>query len=434
MTNKKIFSNILSLGVVQIADYVIPLIAIPFLMRVIGIENYGYVALVQALSVSLLVVADYGFNFSATRLVAVQKDDFNRLSQTFWSIQAVKFLIFLLLAAVVAGIYLYSHIFIQNPKHIIFFAALLPLIGTVFYPIWLFQGLELIKQSAIIFLIVRFILLGLIFIFVKSEDDFLLAGVLLLAGSPVAGLVCSIIIVQSKRLGFYIPTWKDIIFQFRDGWHIFLASASSNLYRSANSLVIGVVLGPVSVAYYSVAEKVVKAFQEFTRPLVQATFPRVSYLASHDPQQAMGILKKLLLGVVLVTFSGLVVLTVFSPEIVKIISGHEQPEIVFLLRIMSVIPVIGGINSVLGVQSLLPFKLNNYFSRFVIRTGIFSGLIIFPMVALLGTVGASLSYLFSELFLLVALLRFHASNGISILKEQVDIDRLNMIKNKSVNS
>ena len=53
--------NVSALGVMQIANYVVPLLLLPFLARQLGIEAFGVVAITFASIQLVMVLTDYGF-------------------------------------------------------------------------------------------------------------------------------------------------------------------------------------------------------------------------------------------------------------------------------------------------------------------------------------------------------------------------------------
>ena len=64
---KNLLKNGTSLGIVQLSNYILPLITLPYLARVLGPDYFGLVMMAQATMIYLTLLTDYGFNLSATQ-------------------------------------------------------------------------------------------------------------------------------------------------------------------------------------------------------------------------------------------------------------------------------------------------------------------------------------------------------------------------------
>ena len=84
-----LITNFCSLSALQIIGYVFPLITLPYLSRVVGIENFGEIAFATAVIAYFQAVVDWGFNVTATRDVARIKSDKAEVSriysEVFWA-------------------------------------------------------------------------------------------------------------------------------------------------------------------------------------------------------------------------------------------------------------------------------------------------------------------------------------------------------------
>jgi PST family polysaccharide transporter len=64
---KRLLSNFFSLSVLQGLNYLFPLITMPYLTRVLGMDKYGLVSYAAVIISYFQMVTDYGFNLSATK-------------------------------------------------------------------------------------------------------------------------------------------------------------------------------------------------------------------------------------------------------------------------------------------------------------------------------------------------------------------------------
>src|SRR5579875_1399634 len=86
----RLVKNTASLFVVQITTYAAPLIVLPYLSRVLSTDHFGLIAYANNLNFYFLTLVDYGFNLSATRRIAIHKDEPETISKIFSAVMAAK--------------------------------------------------------------------------------------------------------------------------------------------------------------------------------------------------------------------------------------------------------------------------------------------------------------------------------------------------------
>ena len=141
--NRSLFNNFIALFILQLINYALPLLILPFLTQKLGPSNYGKIAWAQYAIQYLIIFTDYGFNFSATRLVSVNRNDKNYLHSVFSSVMFIKLFLLIISYGLLLGWILFSdfgkqEIFLLN-------ISFLMVAGSVITPLWLFQGLEKMK-------------------------------------------------------------------------------------------------------------------------------------------------------------------------------------------------------------------------------------------------------------------------------------------------
>ena len=75
-TNSKVLlENFFSLSILQSANYLLPLVTLPYLTRVIGVELFGEFAVAAAIIIYFQTFVSFGFDYTATRNIAKVQSD-----------------------------------------------------------------------------------------------------------------------------------------------------------------------------------------------------------------------------------------------------------------------------------------------------------------------------------------------------------------------
>ena len=394
---KPLFESLISLYVLNGINLILPLITIPYLLRVVGAANYGLYSFIYVIIQYALLVTNYGFDFSATKQIAQSKENSEKISSIYHAVIASRILL-----AVFSVLLLYvSTLFFFNPlqKKLLFLGFGI-IVGEIFIPVWLFQGLEKMRFLTLTNVISKLIFTILIFVIIKSPDDFQYIILLNACGSIAAGVLSTVIVYRYLKVGFSMPNFSEIKIQFKEGFAIFGSTLGMNLYRNSNIFILGLFVSDAAVGVYAAVEKVIKAIQSIASPIAQAFFPHLSSRFSQlSIRESITVLMKVVKKVTLLLLALSVLTFVASPIIAKIIGGQELVQGIPLIRIMSMVILFGGINYFLGIVGLINFNRQKEFFMSVIIAGVFSVLFLLITVHFWGNVAAAWSMVLSEVVL-----------------------------------
>ncbi len=391
---RRLVENTASLYVLQAANLLLPLVTIPYLLRVLGPERYGLIAFSQAFAAYFAVVTDYGFNLSATQRVAMVRDDPRALNDTFNAVLATKLLLLGLSAAVAAGVVGAVPRF--RAEWAVFGASFLSVVGGMLFPLWLFQGMERMKLVTGVHVAARAATTVGLFVLVRDEGDYVVCALVQAAGVLVAGALALGLVRSVAPVRLEVPAAARIREQLSDGWHLFLSTAAVSLYTTTNTFVLGLLVGNTAVGYFSAAEKLVKAGQAALSPVTQAIYPHVSATVARSREAALAFLHRVLRWLGAGTFAVSLAMLVLSAPVVHLLYGAEFRPTVVVLRWMAFLPFVGAVGNVYGVQTMLTFGMKREFSRIVFGAGLLNLALLMALAPRFGAAGAAAAVLATE--------------------------------------
>lgn len=402
--NTSVGRNILSLYALQIANYILPLFTIPYLVRVLGPEKFGAVAFGQSFIAYFVLIINYGFNWSATRKISVQRDDREAVSKTainVWTAKAllcgISFLVLLGLVQVIPKF---------RDASTLLFVLYGTAAGNVLFPTWLFQGLERMVPISVINLVVRSLATIGVFVFIHQPSDYMIYAGLLSFQWLGAGLLAVIVAYRNLSLCFALPTWKGVWHVLVEGWVLFLSMGMVSFYTIGNTFILGILTNNTVVGYYSAAEKLVKAVSGLLGPISQAVYPRVSRLASTSKAQALIWGRGLLLVMGGLGLSLSVLLWIGAPSIILIFLGSQYESSVPVIRILAPLPFLIAFSNVLGIQILFPFHHEKAVLKMVFVAGIINLFLAVLFAPRWHASGMALAVVISELFVSTAYMAY----------------------------
>ena len=396
--NKKVVENFFSLSILNALNVVLPLLTLPYILHVVGKANYGAYSYVYAIVQYVILFSTYGFNFSATKQISQSRDDVVAVTRIYNAVTACKGLIALVLSI---GLLLMSRwVFRDSVGAWMFIYGLGMVVGDVFTPVWLFQGMEKMKFMTIVNASSKILFTILIFLLVRVSDDYQLLIFLNSCGYLLAGGLSLILVRRQFHLRLHLSTWKDICIQLKEGSAVFGSTFGMNLYRNANIIILKQFVADDVVGVYSAAEKVVKGFQSLISPAAQALFPHLSLRFKGQPvNEQMRLLRKVSLPFTAVVVAITIGVYLFAPLISDILCGKEFVACVPLIRIMTLVILFGEVNYLVGIVGLINMDGQRYFFQSVIVTGIFSVVFMLLMTPVWGGKAAAWAMSLSEMLL-----------------------------------
>ena len=397
--SKKISANFMYLSILQGMNLILPLITFPYLVRVLGIENFGLLMFAQAFIVYFTMIVDYGFNLSGIREVSSNRNNKSKLIKIFSSIMIARFILALVGLIFLTIIVFSFEKFSQNWE--LYYLTFGIVIGTALFPTWFFQGMEKMKYITVLTVIAKLIFTLSIFLFVTTEKDFIYVPLINSLGFIFVGIISLFIIFKDFDMRIKFQKWKRIKIQFIKGWHVFISKISINLYGATNTFILGIFTTDAIVGYYAIAEKVVRIITSLFAPFYQTIYPHVVNIIKKPKNEAAQFLKRVFkysLGISTIVFLLSISLGEFS---FLLVFGEEAKNSINIFYILSPLIIILPMAYLFFNVILLSYKLDKYFSKLYIIGAITNLSMIFILFQFLEEkiVAVSLSLLITELII-----------------------------------
>jgi PST family polysaccharide transporter len=401
---KRLFSNFISLSVLQAANYLLPLITLPYLVRVLGPEKYGLVSFAQAFVTYFMILTDYGFNLSATREISINRDNKKKVSEIFSSVMTIKagllIVSFMLMSIIVFSFGKFSR---DWPIYYLTFGMVL---GQFLFPVWFFQGMERMKYITVLNITAKLIFTVAIFVFVHHMEDFLYVPLLNTLGYLVAGVLSFFIIKKNFNISFNYQNFKTIKYYLIDGWTIFLSRVYLSLYTTTNVFLLGIFCGNLSVGYYTIVEKIVLAIGGVFEPINQVIYPYLAKKYQENFQRFTNIIKKISITFIIISSLLFFIAQLLKKEIIYIVTGNNNRGITILLSIFLIRIIVYPFGSLFS-NSLIIMKRKKEFMKGMHYTVSLNFLIVPLLIYTYGAtgmvIGMVIIYVFIIIFYLIKL-------------------------------
>ncbi len=399
-SNSQVLKNMTWLSVLQFANYLIPLLIIPYIVRVLGVELFGKVSYAQNIISYFTLIVNFGFEYSATRKISINKNDKEMVGAIFWSV--IKQKTILLLISFIGLIILYFTFSKVNNDFNLYLFVFLMNIGIVLFPTWFFQGIEEMGKMAVFNVLIKLLGLLLTLFFVKSASDYLLYPFFTSLAYITCGVGAMLYVIKHYKLSLSKINKKLNKEIFKDGFPVFLNSMFTSGYTIANMTILGFFVSDVVLGYYSGAYKIIMAILMMTStPINMAVYPVISRKFSESKEIGLLYLKKFGKNVAILSIFISILTFAFSPLLVKFILGSEFYPSINLLRVLSILPFLIIMASLFTVQGIYSAGLQKYAPWIGSGIGVFC--IIFNLIFIpkYGIYGAAMAWIISQILEIV---------------------------------
>jgi len=273
---KGIFVNFLSLSAIKGINMVFPLILIPYLIKTLGLDNYGKIALYQVVMGYFALFGTYGSDITAPRMIAMSIKDNEKLSEAtsqiiYSRLIAIPICFFLLISFAL----LYLSASENDTSTIAWVFSFTLLLANLTNFSWFYQGIEKMTYVPAIYFFSQLIYICLVYSFIKVENDYIYVMFYQGFSEIVINLLMGIYIIRKYKIRIIMPEKKVFISYYKENFSVFITNISLASYKAASFPILKLFADDYIMGIYSIINKVIDVLRQILSNFFNVVYPRL---------------------------------------------------------------------------------------------------------------------------------------------------------------
>lgn len=407
---KSLKLNFIMNALLTMSSFVFPLIAFPYVSRILLPIGTGKVAFANSLISYFNIFAQLGIPTYGIRSCAMVRDDKERLTRTAHELLAIN-LIMSVISYVMLSLALLFVPRLRNERTlyiIVSFTILLTAIGME----WIYKALEQYTYIAIRSIVFKFIALLAMFLLIHKQSDYVIYG----------GL--TILAASASNVLNFANVHKYIDMKSVGGYHIrrhlkptvtfFAVSCAITVYTQLDTVMLGFMAADADVGYYNVVVKIKMILASIVTSLGTVLLPRASYYIQNNRMDDFKrIIRKAINFIFLLACPLMLYFILFARECIYILSGSAYESSIVPMQIIMLTLLLIGITNMLGIQVLVPMGKEKVVLYSTVAGGIVDITLNMVLIPHYVSAGAAVGTLAAEVVVLIVqyyALRHEVSN------------------------
>ena len=347
-------------GFGQAFNLVTPILVVPYIISICGIENYGKIGVALSLAFFLIVFIDYGSEIISVREISLQRDNKVTVSEIFSTTQLAKTIMLFIIIGFCSILFFTIPYF--RDEFLLYVFTLSILIGQVVNPVWFLQGVENYKLITVVNVISKLIYLAFIFLFIREESDYVYVNLYWGLGAIVANIGMLIYLHTHYQFRLltknFVSARKYIVHNFA----LFTSQLFTSLQMYLPIMLIGWLGSNVLAGQYKVVEQIVGIFRTYILLSFNFLYPKICYMIQESYKKTVKYWSVANGVNAIFVFCCLIVIAIFRDEVILYFTKSDFQKITSLLLLGLLIPAIQAIQIPLK-QLLLSMNHNKVYVR-----------------------------------------------------------------------
>ncbi len=385
---KRLIENFFSLSLLKLCNLILPLVTLPYLIKTLSVGTYGVIVMSLSIAMYFQTLIEYGFNLSATRDIARNRENKRRLDLIYSKVIISK--IFLLIISLILLYVVLMFLPNFNENRLTYILIGLILIGYAIFPEWFFRGVEEMRYIALLDFTVKISFTIGVFLFIKSESELWLYPAMLGGAYIIVSIISHFIILTRFKVKFKLVKLTCIKKTLIKTFPLFVNQFFPNLYNNTTTFLVGLILGNYAVGVYGAIKQIVSALNVFNSVSTTVLYPYLNRNKHH--------FKKFSKFYLIILFLISLMFILMSGPILSYLNIDDSNSvIIFSILVFGVFNI--GIYSVFSTNYLLTYNKDRLVMKVTIFTSVIGFILSFPLIYFSGLLGAAINVFFCQLLL-----------------------------------
>ena len=343
-TRGGLIENTVMLSIMEFSNLALGLVTSGYQMRVLGLDNSGFLAYVLYIMVFFQLFMDFGFIQSAPGKIAKRQKDEKYLSKMLTCVTIIKLMFFGISVVVLFCMLLFFDI--NGLQYLTYWLCLLQVASNSLLPDYMYRGMEKMSVITVRTIMIKMFAVVMLFLFVKQEDHYYLVPLFTTIANVGAIIFVYAHLFLKMKIPFCRVTVQDIILEIKDSSRFFFSRIASTTYSTVNGLILGQ-KSFAGTAEYNRADTIINAAKKgLLSPLADSMYPNMMRTRNFS------IIKKTLKIAMPVLILGCAGVFLLAEPICLLWLGENGAGVVLPLRALMPIVIITLPSYILGFPTL----------------------------------------------------------------------------------
>ena len=377
----------------QILTLVIPLITTPYLSRILEPDGVGTISYAESMVSYFALFAALGVATYGQRETSYVRDSLEDRSRVFWETQIFR----IIMTSVVTVLYVFFAIFaVEEELSLLYYIYAIQVFSVAVDIVWFFQGLEEFGKIVLRNVIIKLLTVVFVFTVVRTKDD-LVYYVLCNAAANF---------ISAFAMWGYLPKYiKKIpakqLKPFRNIKVIlglFIPTIAIQIYTVLDKTMIGLITQDANQnGYYEQAIKIARMALTVVTALGTVMIPRIGYhFEKGETETVKQYMYRSYRFVWLLSIPLCFGLMMISDNFVLWFFGKGYEPVIPLMKILALLILAIGVNTVTGNQYLIPTKREKVYTITVVIGAVVNFVLNLLLIYYFKAIGAAIASVIAE--------------------------------------